>query len=149
MSTNLSDSSEQRFAQGQILDALGKRLGITLTEKKIAYAEGQYVEVDGFSSENRILCEAYARIGALKGAQPDKLASDILKLLLAEQVLGGKWSKHLVFADPSASSKCTGKSWLAHVCKLNDIHVEVVTLDSQTMKQIVEAQQRQIMVNKK
>ena len=136
-----------RNRAGSTCEAIRERFK-WLLEKKIAYANGQHIELDGYSEEKRVLCEVYARIGALKGSQPDKLASDILKLLLAEQVLGGKWSKYLVFADSKAAGKCTGKSWLAHVCSLNDIGVEVVTLDDTTRDQILKAQERQVMVNK-
>jgi len=83
-----------------------------------------------------------------KGSQPDKLASDILKLILAERTLSGTWQKCLVFADSAAANKCTGKSWLAHVCRLNGIKIELVELDEDTRNQVIDAQKRQVMVNR-
>lgn len=46
------------------------------------------IRPDFYSSENKIIGEIHAHIGRLKGSQPDKIASDVLKMVLYEKVNG-------------------------------------------------------------
>lgn len=50
---------------------------------------------DFYSVENKIIGEIHAHIGRLKGAQPDKIASDVLKMLFYEKVSGCNWKKYI------------------------------------------------------
>ena len=142
-----SDSFEQREGEAVILTLLQVELGCPLVEEVLPLGDGAVVKIDGINREHRILCEVYSRIGKLKGAQPDKLASDMLKLSLAERALGGAWRKLICLADPDAASCLLGKSWLAAAARRMDFEVRVCELPPAVRERILAAQRRQRMVN--
>lgn len=145
-----SDSTEQCSAERRILDELNRKLGLSLSSapQKPKNEAVAGIKLDGFDLERRVLCEVYAHIGKLKGAQPDKVAGDILKMLYAEKLLGGRWRKLFCFADKQAAQILTGKSWLAAAARLFDIEVQVVSLPERVRASVRGAQARQVMVNK-
>ena len=110
-----SDSTEQQTAEGYLLNSLGNDINIALHPKKLLLPSGSSVQIDGINEEGKVLCEIYARIGKIKGSQPDKVASDILKMLLVEKLLGGNWKKYYCFASDEAAALFKGKSWVANV----------------------------------
>ncbi|HIH44522.1 MAG TPA: hypothetical protein HA257_05450 [Candidatus Methanoperedenaceae archaeon] len=61
------DSSEQREAEKWLVNALSKKLGLTLCEKKIDLPEGGRIELDAFCESPLVLCEVWAHIGPPKG----------------------------------------------------------------------------------
>lgn len=109
--------------------------------------DGIVVQIDGLDEANRVACEVYAHVGRLKGAQPDKVASDILKLSLVEARLGGTWRKIYCFADELAAKRLNGKSWLAAAALQHGVRVMVADLDPKQMSELRAAQTRQRMVN--
>lgn len=143
-----SDSTEQQTAEGYLLNALCDEIAVDLKPKKLDLPSGSSVQMDGINEENKVLCEIYARIGKLKGSQPDKIASDFLKMFLVERSLGGEWQKHYCFASDEAASQTKGKSWLAMAAAELGIKIHVYTLPSSIAASVVDAQNRQIMVNK-
>lgn len=142
-----SDSTEQQTAESYILHALSDDLSIELEPKKIVLPSGSSVQIDGVNEKDNILCEIYARIGKLKSSQADKVASDFLKMLLVEKSLGGKWQKHFCFASDEAAASLKGKSWIANVAIEMGIEIHVITLPSSIETSVVEAQNRQRMIN--
>lgn len=143
-----SDSTEQQTAETYMLQELSKKLGVELQSKKLQLPTGNAVQIDGLNEENKVLCEIYARIGKLKGSQPDKVASDFLKMLFVEKTFGHKWDKHFCFASDEAASLVQGNSWLAQTAKEMDITIHVIMPDVNIINSIVEAQKRQVMINK-
>jgi len=143
-----SDSTEQQSAEAFILESLSTELGIELTQGKLLLPSGSSVQIDGINKQEIVLCEIYARIGKLKGSQPDKVASDFIKMLLVEKSLGGNWKKHFCFASDEAASILNGKSWLANAAVEFGINVHVYTLPEHIASSVVSAQKRQVMVNK-
>src|SRR5687768_15178764 len=98
-----SDSSVQREAEAEMLVALSKELRLDLTERPARVADLAGLQPDGIDWDQRVIVEAYARVGPLKGAQPHKVKGDILKLLYLERLLGGRWRKVLCFGNPEAA----------------------------------------------
>ena len=143
----VSDSSEQLDAEAVALEKLGAILGCTLVGEDLKLDGGAKLRVDGINHEHRILCEVYSRIGRLRGAQPHKLASDMLKLLLAERHLGGSWRKIICLADEEAARCLRGRSWLAEAGKKMGFEVRAVELPPPLRGRILAAQRRQVMVN--
>jgi len=146
-SRHVSDSLEQREAETIVLGFVQPKAGCSLAGEMLPLGDEVVVKVDGFNREHRVLCEVYSRIGRLKGSQPDNLASDMLKLVLAERALGGTWRKLLCFADSEAAKCVQGKSWLAATARQMGFEVVVVDLPSSTRERILAAQRRQVMVN--
>ena len=143
-----SDSTEQQTAESYILENLSSKLGVELQSDKLKLPTGNTVQIDGLNEKNKVLCEIYARIGKLKGSQPDKVASDFLKMLFVEKAFGDKWDKHFCFASDEAASLVQGNSWLAKTAKVMGITIHVIKPNTNITNSLVEAQKRQVMINK-
>jgi len=148
MGRHKSDSIEQQMAEAFMRDLLNRRLDLSLQPQSFKLNRRAQVQLDGFDEKKRTLCEVYAHIGPLKGGQPDKVAGDILKMLLVEKYLGGCWRKIYCFADEIAKRKLIGISWLGACCSEFGIEPEVVELPKDKRVLILDAQARQTMVNK-
>ena len=144
-----SDSTEQQTAEGYIFRSLSNDINVELHPEKLVLPSGSSVQIDGINEEDKVLCEIYARIGKLKGSQPDKVASDILKMLLVEKLLDGKWKKHYCFASDEAATPLKGKSWIANAAVEMGIEIRVFTLPESIASSDVDAQNRQRMINRK
>lgn len=144
-----SDSVEQRLGETTILTDLSAQLGFPLAGgETITFSDGSCVKVDGVNREHRYLCEIYCRLGFLQAAQVEKVASDILKLMLVERMLGGEWRKVCCFADERAARVLRGRSWLATAARVMSVEAVVVALPPELHQSVMAAQQRQVMVNK-
>lgn len=75
-----SSSDVQQLAEPSMLQALNQKLGLDLRPVQSSLNDGIKVQLDGLDEEHKAVCEIYARIGELKGSQPEKIASDILKM---------------------------------------------------------------------
>jgi hypothetical protein len=135
-----SDSLAQRNAEIVIIAALSTELGAALGKASIPTGNGGRVEVDGASADLAILVEAYAHQGALRGGQPKKLATDVLKLTwIGRQVAAERLI--LALADERVEAYLRRpKAWLTQA--LIDLGVEVirVDLDAATASALVAAQ---------
>jgi hypothetical protein len=130
-----------------MLEDMNSRHDLSLQPESLKLKCGARVELDGYDPDKRVLCEVYAHIGPLKGSQPDKMASDILKMILVGNELGDHWRKIYCFADKAAAQKLSGDSWLA--CAAKQFGVEPVLVDLKDARDLVmNAQRRQTMVNK-
>lgn len=144
---NKSRSDEQLSAERHILDALNLKHGLSLRPKKLDLGGGVVVVLDGVDENRRVLCEIYARVGRLKGAPPDKLASDILKMELVERKLGMRFRKMVAFCDSGAAASLNSRSWLSAAAASLGVDVEVMVVPSNVREEIVAAQKRQKMIN--
>jgi len=144
---NLSNSYEQQTAESYILDILNKDEELNLKSKRLALSNGASVQLDGFDEEKGVICEIYARIGKLKGSQPDKVASDFLKMLLVEKDRKRSLKKVFCFASLEASSYLSGKAWLAYAARDYDIEIKTVKIPEEVEEFIKRAQKRQKMIN--
>jgi len=147
MPNHASDSAAQRVAEPFLISALARELGIPIEPGSPTGLGSPGVKLDGFSSEHRVLAEAYARHGVLKPAQRHKVATDVLKMVYVEQVLGGTWRKYLCFADEDARSCVLGSGWLADAACAFGVEARVYPLPLQVREAVIAAQKRQVMVN--
>ena len=146
---HLSNSDEQQSVEQYVISVLNERLGVNLIPRSLKLTDCSSVQIDGFDSESKTLCEIYARVGRLKGSQPDKVASDILKMRFVELQIGGHWRKIICFCDHDASYILSGKSWLSKAASSFGVEVQVVVLPEDLKSKIIGAQIRQKMVNAK
>jgi hypothetical protein len=142
-----SHSDEQLDAEAEIIQKVSVQVGSDLRKKSLPVGSKQPIQIDGFSQNPPILCESYARIGELKPAQAQKVSADILKMLFAQEILGGDWRKILAFADQITAKPFLSDTWHRKVAEHFGIEVIVVQLDPATRKQILDAQKRQKMKN--
>lgn len=105
-----------------------------------------HIEVDARSEDGHLFVEAYARQGALRGAQLKKIGQDILKLaLLRHQAAHARARFVIVFASSEARDSVRG--WLRYAAEQFGVELRVVALPDGMREQILAAQQRQVMVN--
>ncbi len=105
------------------------------------------VKPDAIDPVNKIVVEAYARVGTVKGAQLHKIKGDILKLALIEKKLGAGWQKIMCFASDEAAKYVRGKSWVAEAAKEFGVEIHIVHLSDEQKNKVLSAQKRQRMVN--
>ena len=147
-SHHASDSSEQRRAEISLRELAEVALSCRLTAETLDLGAGTKICVDGVNFEARTLCEIYSRIGPLKPAQTKKVASDMLKLMLAERSLGGSWRKVICLADPDAAKCLQGRTWLGAAAREFGIELCVLSLPIEDRTALLAAQARQVMVNR-
>jgi hypothetical protein len=123
--THASDSAEQRLAEIAIISAVSATIEVPLAPARIPI-DGARVEIDGASEDRSVLVEAYARIGALRGGQPKKLATDAFKLAWAGQKLG---SRRL--------------AWLTAAIRDANVEIMHVSLEAALLESLTDAQARQ------
>lgn len=106
-----------------------------------------YMQPDFYSAEQSIVGEIFAHIGKPKKAQDNKIANDILKMLLLDKVTGKHHRKIIVVCDTSEKKKLEGKSVLAESIRQFNIEIMYVEIDAETQKEIIAAQELQKMTN--
>jgi hypothetical protein len=148
LSGHPSDSSVQLQAEVEIVTALAARWGIDLVRRpnKIPLSDGVAVKVDAASPDLRLVVEAYARQGRLKGAQPKKIAQDILKLALIKRVPGRETTR-VVIAFASQEHRDSISGWLQHAADSFGVEPVVVEIAEQIREAIRRAQGPQVMAN--
>ena len=117
--------------------------------KKIYLADNAftYMQPDFYSAENCVVGEIFAHIGKPKKAQDNKIANDILKMLLLDRVTGKKYRKIIVVCDEAQENKLKGLSALAESIRQFGIEIIKVDISDDLKKQITDAQERQKMIN--
>lgn len=148
LSEHPSSSLTQLRAEKEIVEALAKLWNIDLRSRpgRVMVADGVNIEVDAASADFDVVVEAYARQGRLKGAQPKKIAQDILKLALLKRVPGREATRTVIaFASSEARESITG--WLQHAADRFGVELVVVEIADETKAAITASQDRQIMVN--
>ena len=137
-----SDSSEQRKAEVALIAGLSKELGVSLQKRELDLTTCA-IQIDGYSEDPPIMCEAWAHRGKPKGGQPHKVLTDALKLLFADTVLGKIHRKILVFADEAARKPFVEHGWQAQCLKHFGFETYVVSLPKDQLERIEKAQERQ------
>ncbi len=145
-----SSSMEQQDAETVIFEQVEQLLNVKLEPNcKIYLADNAftYMQPDFYSETECIVGEIFAHIGKPKKAQDNKIANDILKMLLLDKVTGKHHRKIIVVCDTSEKKKLEGKSVLAESIRQFNIEIMYVEIDAETQKQIVAAQELQKMTN--
>ena len=116
MERHASDSLEQQQAEAFMLKSLTEKLHLSFkNEGKLSIDIG--LQPDAVDPNKKVIVEACAHVGELKGAQLHKVKGDILKLIFIEEKLGEKWTKILCFADEAAAKYARGGSWVAEAVR--------------------------------
>jgi hypothetical protein len=147
MPAHQSDSAVQRTAELAIVEALAEQLGVVLNAGgSVTLSGGARIQVDAVSEDRKIVVEAYARQGQLKGGQRKKIAQDVLKLtLLRKEPAFADARPIIVFASTEARSSITG--WVQHAADVFGVELHVVDIDTSLRARILATQEAQKMVN--
>jgi hypothetical protein len=132
----------------EIIADLNRKLGIALSPRphRIRLSTGAHVEIDAATDDEKIVAEAYARQGRLKGAQPKKIAQDILKLALLKREVGREETRTII-ALASGEARDSISGWLREAVHAFGIELRVVEISDGLRAEIRAAQARQVMVN--
>jgi hypothetical protein len=144
----LSNSNVQSRAADEIIAALNRKLEIAFSPRplRIQLSSGAHIEVDAATDDEKIVAEAYARQGKLKGAQPKKIAQDILKLALLK-LEAGREDTRTIIALASADARDSITGWFLDASHAFGVELQVVDLPDDLRNEIRAAQARQVMVN--
>lgn len=145
-----SSSHVQMQAEELIFGEVEKNLSIKLDKNPKLYLADNaftYIQPDFYSKEANIIGEIFAHIGKPKKAQDNKIANDILKMLLLERITGKTFRKIIAVCDISEKKKLQGQSVLAESIRQFNVEIMYIEIDEDTRKQIVEAQELQKMTN--
>lgn len=137
------DSAEQREAETVMVKLLSNYLGVELAPYDLALPEGGRLQLDGFSAEPCVACEAWAHQGEAKAAQKDKITKDLLKLMFARSLLKRDMRSILLFSDESAAKFLRGRSWRGQAMRALGIEIHVVELPVDLRSKVLSAQKRQ------
>jgi len=126
-----------------------RQLGRELGKATIPIGSAR-VAVDGFhkGEDGVTLVEVWAHVGKAKTAQRDKVLGDMLKLALVTSVLRKSYpgltvESYLLFADSAAANVVNGKGWASLAAKEFGITAKVITLSTEVIDTIKEAQRKQ------
>lgn len=150
VSLHKSSSHVQLQAEEIVFQKVVELLKIPFEKnKKIYLADNAftYMQPDFYSEEHGIVGEIFVHIGKPKKAQDNKIANDILKMLLLEKVMGKQYRKIIVVCDAEEYKKLKGQSLLAESIRQFDIVIQYIEIEADVKRRIVEAQEIQKMVN--
>lgn len=102
-----------------------------------------FIFPDFYSEQNKIIGEIHAHIGRLKGAQPDKIASDVLKMLLYEKSSGYEWNKYIAVCSKEEFDQLRGNSFLADAIREFGVELLFVDLPADMRSVLSECMKRQ------
>ena len=145
-----SSSAEQIRAEEKIFALVEKALRIQLEKNPKLYLannEYTYIQPDFYSAEHCIVGEIFAHIGKPKKAQDNKIANDILKMLLLEKIAGKHYRKIIVVCDKNEEKKLKGLSALSESIRQFKIEILYIEIDDELRSEILNAQERQKMTN--
>ena len=151
MSTSQKSSSiEQQRAEERIFALVERELNIKLEKNPVLYLSNNkytYIQPDLYSAEHRVIGEIFAHIGKPKKAQDNKIANDILKMLLLEKLSGQNYRKIIVVCDKKEEEKLKGLSALSESIRQFEIEVLYIEIGEELRNDILNAQKRQKMIN--
>ena len=145
-----SNSIEQQRAEEKIFNLIEKRLKVSLEKNPVLYLSNNkytYIQPDFYSAEHRVIGEIFAHIGKPKKAQDNKIANDILKMLLLEKLSGKNYRKIIVVCDKKEEEKLKGLSALSESVRQFGIEVLYIEIGEELRNEIIKAQERQKMTN--
>ena len=143
-----SSSHEQQEAGHIIFNLVEEWLGIELEETPKIYLADTHMEPDFFSEKAGVVGEIFSHIGKPKKAQDNKISNDILKMLLLDKLHNKNYRKIIVVCDDAELKQLTGKSLVAESIRQFNIEIKKFDLSDEVRNRIIEAQNRQVMVNK-
>ena len=142
-----SNSFEQQMAEQIIFEKVQNWLNKNLKENAKILVGKTYMQPDFYSKEDGIIGEIFAHIGKPKKGQDNKIANDILKMLLLEKLEKRTYRKIIVVCDEHEMKKITGTSVLAECIRQFDIEVKMINIETDLRTMLIAAQKRQRMTN--
>jgi len=146
-SSEKSNTIEQQMAEQIIFNKVKDWINKDLKENTKIFVGKTYMQPDFYSKEEGIIGEIFAHIGKPNKAQDNKIANDILKMLLLEKLEKRTYRKIIVVCDEQEMKKITGTSVLAECIRQFDIEVKLIEIETNLRTMLIAAQKRQRMIN--
>ena len=137
-------------AEEKIFSLVEKTLNVSLERNPKLYLSNNkytYIQPDFYSAQTLIIGEIFSHIGKPKKAQDNKIANDILKMLLLEKIAGVSYRKIIVVCDEAEEKKLKGPSALGESIRQFGIEILYIEIDEKLRQEILTAQERQKMIN--
>lgn len=137
-------------AEREIFAIVERKLQVKLEQNPKLYISDNkytYIQPDFYSGKELVIGEIFAHIGEPKKAQGNKIANDILKMILLEKISGKKYRKIIAVCDETELKKLKGKSVLSESIRQFGIELLCVDVSDELRLKIVKAQERQKMTN--
>ncbi len=134
-----SNSDVQLVIEKELIKMFEERHEITgLKNDSYLYFKGNAntkISPDIYSDEHSIIGEVYSHIGKLKSSQMDKIAADILKMILFEEDSGKTYDKYYVICDKEVKKCMFGNAVVSNAIRMHKLHIECFELpESLTLK---------------
>ena len=145
-----SSSIEQVQAEERLFALVERKLDAKFEKNPKLFLSDNaftYIQPDFYSHKERIIGEIFAHVGKPKKAQDNKIANDILKMLLFEKVAGKKYRKIIVVCDEAELKKLRGLSALGESIRQFEIELLYIPIDPVLRDMLMRAQDRQKMAN--
>lgn len=141
-----SSSLFQQEMEEKLFSRITKELGIDLLSNpsvSINTNSAIKIQPDFYSKEHQVIGEIHTHAGKLKGSQPDKIAADILKMLLHDKAKDCKFTKYIVVCSQEEHDQLTGNSALAEAIRQFDIHVMLIPLEDNDQAELQNVMKKQ------
>ena len=145
-----SSSIEQVQAEERLFALVERKLDAEFEKNPKLFLSDNaftYIQPDFYSHKERIIGEIFSHVGKPKKAQDNKIANDILKMLLFEKVAGKKYRKIIVVCDEAELKKLRGLSALGESIRQFEIELLYIPIDPVLRDMLMRAQDRQKMAN--
>jgi hypothetical protein len=98
---------------------------------------------DFFNANKKIIAEIYAGIDNINYGSRKKILADCLRLLYAEKVFGGKWTKIIALVDDKIKDAFSEKHWEHSIISEFGIKLEVFEIPQSVKGSLREIKKRQ------
>lgn len=142
-----SNSTEQQMAERILFEKVRQWLNQDIRANEKIPIGATFMQPDFYSRENAIIGEIFSHIGKPKKAQDNKIANDILKMLLLEKLEHKTYRKIIVVCDEEERMHLEGSSVLSECIYQFGIEIKLIEIDDNLRNMLIAAQKRQRMVN--
>ena len=143
---NNSSSEYQCELEDKLFEETQSRLGVELESNPTLVIQSNptvSIMPDFYSKEHCIIGEIHAHAGKIKGGQPDKIAADVLKMLLHDKTTGCTFQKYIVVCSKEEYQQLTGTSALAEAIRQFDIHILLIPLEEKEYEELQAVMKKQ------
>ena len=144
---NDSDSDLQLEIEKLLIRKLEEKLGITgLQNDQYLSFKGNIdskIKPDIFSDEHHLIGEVYTHLGKLKSSQVDKIAADILKMIVYNEDYGKDYEMYYVVCDEAVKKCMLGNAVISNAIRIHKVQVECFELNEVLKKKLSATMKRQ------
>lgn len=142
-----SNSAEQQIAERILFEKVKQWLKKDIIANEKIPIGKTFMQPDFYSKEHAIIGEIFSHIGKPKKAQDNKIANDILKMLLLEKLEHKTYRKIIVVCDEEERLHLEGASVLSECIHQFGVEIILIEIDADLRTMLINAQKRQRMVN--